>query len=45
VGGNIARIEEMRNACTVLIGRPEGKVSLGSLGVDVKITLEWILGK
>jgi hypothetical protein len=26
--GHVARIEEVRNACTTLVGKPEGKRSL-----------------
>jgi hypothetical protein len=37
----------MRNAYTILIGKPEGKRRDHSedLGVDGRIILEWILGK
>jgi hypothetical protein len=27
--GHVARIEEKRNACRILVGKPEGKRSLG----------------
>jgi hypothetical protein len=36
---------EMRNSCTILIGKPEGKRAYGILGVEGKIVLNWILGK
>jgi hypothetical protein len=34
----------MRNAYSILAGKPEGKNHLEDLGVDGKIILEWILG-
>jgi hypothetical protein len=38
-------MEEMRNSCEILVGKPEEKRRFGDLGVDGKIILEWILGK
>jgi hypothetical protein len=35
----------MRNAYSILIGKPEGRHHLKDLGVDGKIILEWILGE
>jgi hypothetical protein len=46
LAGHIVRIGETRNACNILVGKPEGKRDhSGDLGVDGKIILEWILGK
>jgi hypothetical protein len=42
--GYAARMEEMRNAYKILVGKPEGKRPL-KIGVEGKIILEWILGK
>jgi hypothetical protein len=42
--GNIARIEEMRNAYCILVGKPEGKRPLGRPRHRWGI-LEWILMK
>jgi hypothetical protein len=36
-------MEEMRNAYIIFVRKPEGKKP--GLGVDGRITLEWILGK
>jgi hypothetical protein len=35
----------MRNSCSIVVGNPEGKRTLGRLGMGGKIVLEWILGK
>jgi hypothetical protein len=43
--GHVAHIKKMRNAYKILVEKPEGKDHLEDLGVDNKITLEWILGK
>jgi hypothetical protein len=32
--GHVARMREMRNAYTLLVGKPEGKLRLGNLGVN-----------
>jgi hypothetical protein len=31
MGGHVARVEEMRNACNILVGKSEGKRTLGRL--------------
>jgi hypothetical protein len=36
---HVGRMEEMRNACTVLVRRPEGKNYLGDLDVDGRIVV------
>jgi hypothetical protein len=36
---------EMRKACRILVGKPEGKNHSEDLDVDGKIILKWILGK
>jgi hypothetical protein len=38
-------MEEMRIACKILVGKPEGTDNLEDLGVDGRIILEWILEK
>jgi hypothetical protein len=43
--GHVERMGEMRSACKILFGKPEGKYRSGDLGVDGKIIVEWILGK
>jgi hypothetical protein len=35
----------MRNAYKILVGKPDGNNHLEVLGIDGKITLEYILGK
>jgi hypothetical protein len=40
-----ARMDELRNAYNILVGKPEGKNHLGDLGVDGRIISEWVLGK
>jgi hypothetical protein len=35
----------MRNAHSILVGRPKGKKPLGGHSVDCRIILEWISGK
>jgi len=39
----LARIEGMRNAHKILVGKPEGKRHSEDLDVDKKIMLQWIL--
>jgi hypothetical protein len=35
----------MRNEYKILVGKPEGKIDLsGDIGVEGRITLEWISG-
>jgi hypothetical protein len=36
---------EIKNAFEIFVGKPEGKNHLGDLGVDVRITLKWILDR
>jgi hypothetical protein len=36
---------KMRNACNILVGKPEGKRPLGRPRLYGKVILEWILGK
>jgi hypothetical protein len=36
---------ERRGVYRVLVGKPEGRRSLGRPGVDGRIILEWIFGK
>jgi hypothetical protein len=36
---------EMRNAYSILVGKPEDKRPLEDLTVNGRIILEWILGK
>jgi hypothetical protein len=43
--GHVARVEEVRVAYNILVGKPEGRRPLEDLGVDWRITLRWILGK
>jgi len=43
--GNVAQMRETRYAFSIFLGKPERKNHLEDLGVDVKIILEWILGK
>jgi len=40
-----ARVEEMRNAYNILVGKPEGKKALGKTRRRWKIILESILWK
>jgi hypothetical protein len=41
----VARMGEMINAYSILVGKPEGKNHSEKLGVDGRIILEWMLGK
>ena len=41
----MARMEEARGVHKVLVGKPEGKRSLGNQEVDGRIILRWIFGK
>jgi len=43
--GHIACIGETRSAYRILVGKPEERDHLEDLGVDGRITLEWILDK
>jgi hypothetical protein len=44
-GGACSTRREMRHAYKVLVIKPEWRRPLEDLGVDRKITVEWILGK
>jgi hypothetical protein len=37
--GHVACMEDMRNVCSILVGRPEGKNHSKDLGVDGRIIL------
>jgi hypothetical protein len=43
--GHVAHMGEMRNACKILVRKPEGRYHLEDLGVDGRIILEWIVWK
>jgi hypothetical protein len=43
--GHMACMGEVRGAYNILVGRPEGRRPLGSLGIDGRITLRWNFGK
>jgi hypothetical protein len=43
--GYATRMEEIRNAYKILVGKPEGKDHSEDLGVDGNINLNCILGK
>jgi hypothetical protein len=43
--GHVARTEEGRGVCRVLVGRPEDKRPLGRSSVGGRITLSWTLGR
>jgi hypothetical protein len=43
--GHIEHMGEMRNACTILVRKPEGKNHLEDLGIDGRTVLEWTLEK
>ena len=45
LAGHVARREEDRSAFKIITGIPAGKRNFGSLGVDGRIILEWILKK
>jgi hypothetical protein len=45
MSGHVAYTGEMRNICTVLIGKTEGNRPLGDLDVARRIILKWILEK
>jgi hypothetical protein len=43
---HVVRMGEMRKACRILFGKPEGYIyHLEDLGLDVRIILKWILIK
>jgi hypothetical protein len=41
--GHVDRLEEDRTALKILTGAPRGRRPLGSLGVNGRTILEWIL--
>jgi hypothetical protein len=43
--GHVACMGEMRNACKILVGKPEGRDHSEDIVVDGRIILEWIVGK
>ena len=43
--GHVARMREDRGVQRVLVGKPEGKRSLGRPDVDGRIILRWIFRK
>jgi hypothetical protein len=43
--GHVARMEEGRGVCGVLVGRPEGKRPLENIGIGGRITVRWTLGR
>jgi hypothetical protein len=40
--GHVVCMEEMINAYRVLVGKPEGKIHLETLGAGGRIMLKWI---
>jgi hypothetical protein len=40
-GWSIACMGEVRNVCTILVGKPEEKKHLEDIVVDVRILLQW----
>jgi hypothetical protein len=44
MGGNIARMGEMRNAYAIFMGNLKERDNPEDIGADCKIILEWILG-
>jgi hypothetical protein len=45
MGGTCTRLEDVRNAYKILVGKPEGKDCFEDLDIVGRIILEWILGK
>ena len=43
--GHVASMGERRDVYRVLVGKPEGKISLGRPGIDGRIILRWIFRK
>jgi len=41
--GHVACVGERRNACTVLVGKPYGKMTLEDLGLVGRVILKWML--
>jgi hypothetical protein len=44
MGGACIAHEEIRKAYNILIGKPERKRTLGTLGADMWTILKWVLG-
>jgi hypothetical protein len=40
--GYITHMVKIKNSCKIFIGKYEGKIHVGNLGADVRITLKWI---
>jgi hypothetical protein len=45
LAGHVTRIGEKRSVYRVLMGKSEGKNSLGSPGIDSRIILKWLFRK
>ena len=45
MGGEHDTLQENRNACRVLVGRPRSEIDLENLGVDGMMLLKWNLTK
>jgi len=43
MGGAHDTMQEKRNACTVLVGKPRSKIDVENLGVDGMMLLKWNL--
>jgi hypothetical protein len=43
--GHVTRLGAKRNACRILMGKPEGKRRRGRRSVDGRIILRWILDR
>jgi len=43
--GHVAHIGERRDACMVLVGKPEGKNHMEDLGIDGRTQLKWVFKK
>jgi hypothetical protein len=42
IGGHVARIGEMKNEHSILVGKPERRRPLGNLGIDGRLILLWM---
>lgn len=40
---HVERVEEMKSANIILVGKREGKKALGSIGLDGMIILRWVV--
>jgi hypothetical protein len=43
--GHVAYIGKIRNACRILVQKPERKKVLGGAEESVRILLKWVVGK